>query len=73
MTTVIGYNAWVRNTIMKEGIASFVLCPIPTRLPSDTYQRVQYLPEHTFGHAKNKLTDVLMTVILNLMTEGVAV
>jgi hypothetical protein len=71
MTTVIGYNAWVKNTIMKEGIVSFVLSPIPDRLPPDNCQPVRSEPMH--GAARDKLTDVLMTVILNLMTEGIAI
>ena len=73
MTNVSGYNAWVRNTIMQEGIASFVLRPIPDKLPPSKCQRVLPSPEPMHVAARDKLTDVLITVVLNLMTEGVAI
>lgn len=73
MTNVSGYNAWVRKTIVEEGIASFVQCPIPDKFSSDDCQGVRLSCSPTDGTARSKLTDVLVTVILNLMTEGIAI
>lgn len=70
---VSGYNAWVRKMIMEEGIASFVQCPIPDKLPTHTCQGAQLFCEPTYGIVRDKLADVLMTVVLNLMTKEVAI
>lgn len=73
MTNVSGYNAWARKTIVEEGMASFVQCPMPDKFPSDDCQGVRLSCSPADGIARGKLTDVLMTVILNLMTEGIAI
>lgn len=73
MTAVSGYNAWVRKTIREEGIASFVQCPIPDKLPTHRCPVVQLPRNPMYGVARDRLTDVLMTVILNLMTEEIAI
>jgi hypothetical protein len=73
MTKVSGYNAWVRKTIVEEGIVSFAQCPIPDTFPSDNCKDVSLSCSLADGAARSKLTDVLMTVILNFLTEGVAI